>query len=54
METTQHSASASAAGYLYQCQAALLELLRRGWDEPDLVLFLEGLDDVELKTGDAR
>lgn len=44
----------SAAGYLYQCQTALLELLRRGWDEPDLILFLEKLDDVELQRADAR
>src|SRR4051812_12939767 len=50
----EHSAAASAAGYLYQCQAALLELLRRGWDEPELVLFLERLDDVEIQGGDAR
>lgn len=51
---TTHSASGSAAGYLYQCQAALLELLRRAWEEPDLVLFLERLDDVEIGGGDAR
>src|SRR6266508_1930165 len=54
MESTQHSAAGSAAGYLYQCQAALIELLRRGWEEPDLVLFLEALDDVEIQGGDAR
>lgn len=54
MDCTQHSAAWSAAGYLYQCQRALLELLRRGWDEPDLVLFLEKLDDVELQGADAR
>jgi hypothetical protein len=54
MDNSQHSAAASATGYLYQCQAALLELLRRGWDEPQLVLFLETLDDVEIRGGDAR
>jgi hypothetical protein len=54
MDNSQHSAAGSAAGYLYQCQAALLELLRRGWEEPDLVLFLEKLDDVEIEGGDAR
>lgn len=54
MEDSQHSAAASAAGYLYQCQAALLELLRRGWEEPQLVLFLETIDDVEIQGGDAR
>jgi hypothetical protein len=54
MEDSRHSAAASAAGYLYQCQAALLELLRRGWEEPDLVLFLEKADDVEILAGDAR
>jgi hypothetical protein len=54
MAQTEHSASGSAAGYLYQCQAALLELLRRAWDEPELVLFLEQLDDVEIQGGDAR
>ena len=48
------SASGSAAGYLYQSQAALLELLRRAWEEPDLVLFLERLDDVGIGGGDAR
>jgi hypothetical protein len=54
MDNSQHSAAASAAGYLYQCQAALLELLRRGVEEPELVVFLERLDDVELQGGDAR
>lgn len=54
MDSNQHSASGSAAGYLYQCQAALLELVQLGWDQPDLVLFLEKLDDVEIKDGDAR
>jgi hypothetical protein len=54
VDSTQHSAPGAAAGYLYQCQSALIELLRRGWDEPDLVLFLEALDDVELQGRDAR
>jgi hypothetical protein len=54
MDSTGHSAQAAAAGYLYQCQAALLELVNRGWDHPDLVLFLEKLDDVEIDSGDAR
>jgi hypothetical protein len=51
---TGHSAAGSAAGYLYQCQAALLELVRRSWDEPDLVVFLEKLDDVEIQGGEVR
>jgi hypothetical protein len=54
MTSTGHSAAGSAAGYLYQCQAALLELVRRSWDEPDLIVFLEKLDDVEIQGGDVR
>lgn len=54
MDSIQHSAPAAAAGYLYQCQAALLELVTRGWETPELVMFLETLDDVEIQAGDAR
>lgn len=54
MDSTQHSAPAAAAGYLYQCQAALLELVTRGWENPELVMFLEALDDIEIQAGGAR
>jgi Cap4, dsDNA endonuclease domain len=41
-----HGAAASALGYLYQSQWPLVELLRRGRDEPDSALTLELHDDV--------
>jgi hypothetical protein len=41
-----HSAAASALGYLYQSQWPLVELLRRGRDEPDSAVTLELYDDV--------
>ena len=41
-----HGASASALGYLYQSQWPLVEILRRGRDEPDCALTLELHDDV--------
>lgn len=43
---TDHSAAGSALGYLYQCDWALLELLRRGPDMPDAQVSLELFDDV--------
>jgi hypothetical protein len=51
--TTDHAAAGSAAGYLYQCQSALLELLRRAPQQPDTVVFLEQIDDIHLeRSGD--
>lgn len=47
--TNSHSAAGSAAGYLYQCQSALIELLRRGSQRPEIVVFLEKLDDIQLE-----
>lgn len=41
-----HGAAGSALGYLYQSQWPLVELLRRGHDEPDSALTLELHDDV--------
>jgi hypothetical protein len=41
-----HGAAPSALGYLYQSQWPLVELLRRGRDEPDSALTLELHDDV--------
>lgn len=43
-----HAVPGSAAGYLYQCERALVELVERS-QEPDLTLFLESLDDVHLE-----
>ena len=42
--TDDFSAAASALGYAYQCEVALLEFLRR--DDPSLELSLELLDDI--------
>jgi hypothetical protein len=44
-----HSASGQAAGYLYQCERALLHLLDGARYERDVTLFLEALDDVHLE-----
>lgn len=46
MASGEHSAAASAAGYLYQVRWALLNLLREGRTRPDQALSLEMLDDV--------
>lgn len=46
-----HGAAASALGYLYQSQWPLVELLRRGRDEPDSGLSLELHDDVAWEEG---
>lgn len=44
--TQDHGASASALGYLYQVDWALLELLRNGKHRPDYGVTLEKDDDV--------
>ncbi|MBD8078337.1 ABC-three component system protein [Cellulosimicrobium arenosum] len=46
MSSGEHSAAASAAGYLYQVRWALLNLLREGRTRPDQVISLEMHDDV--------
>jgi hypothetical protein len=43
----QFSAAPSALGYFYQCELALLELLRR--DDPALELSIELLDDIAFE-----
>lgn len=47
--TSRHSAPAQAAGYLYQCERALVELLSRSADA-NATLFMERLDDVDIET----
>jgi len=44
-----HLAAGPAAGYLYQCERALLELALRAGVQPGLTLFLEKLDDIRLE-----
>ncbi|MFG2677387.1 dsDNA nuclease domain-containing protein [Streptomyces sp. NPDC048445] len=46
MASSAHEASASALGYLFQAQFALLELLRGQEDRPDGAISLELHDDV--------
>ncbi|MFF4323309.1 ABC-three component system protein [Streptomyces sp. NPDC001568] len=46
MASSAHEASASAMGYLFQAQFALLELLRGREDRPDGAISLELHDDV--------
>ena len=47
---TDHSAAASALGYLYQCYLPLLQLAERASDEPGLMVALELLDDVQFEA----
>ncbi len=46
-----HGASASALGYQYQVNWALVELIRRGGEKPDQTLTLELHDDVSWDRG---
>ncbi|MET8601876.1 Helicase associated domain protein [Streptomyces althioticus] len=46
MASSAHEASASALGYIFQAQLALLELLRGQEDRPDGAISLELHDDV--------
>ncbi|MFD3993019.1 ABC-three component system protein [Streptomyces sp. NPDC058583] len=39
-------------GYLYQCELALLELARRSWQEPNVEVRMELLDDIEFLDPD--
>ena len=45
-----HSAAASAVGYLYQTNWALVDLLRKGQHRPDQAITLEMHDDVAWTT----
>jgi hypothetical protein len=46
----EHSASASALGYIYQCRYALYGALQRLHERPDLRVFLETIDDVVFEA----
>jgi Cap4 dsDNA endonuclease len=48
----RHSAAASAAGYMYQTNWALVELLRKGQTRPDQAITLELHDDVAWTAAD--
>ena len=50
-EMAGHSAAASAAGYLYQTNWALLDLLRKGHTRPDQAITLELHDHAGLDRG---
>lgn len=52
LEMAEHGAAASAAGYLYQTDWALVDLLRKGHTRPDQAITLELHDDVAW-TSDA-
>ncbi len=53
-ERGQHSAAASALGYLYQVRYALLESLRRLRNGQEFIVAIETLDDVMFeKDGEA-
>ena len=45
---SSHAAAGSAAGYLYQCERALLELVERSRDR--VTLFMEKVDDIHLEA----
>lgn len=55
---TGHNAAASAAGYLFQTNWALVELMRKASSRPDQAISIELHDDVawtdETDEGDAR
>ncbi|MFC8920782.1 hypothetical protein ACFT5C_34135 [Streptomyces sp. NPDC057116] len=51
MASSAHEASASALGYLFQAQLALLELLRGQEERPDGAISLELHDDVAWEEG---
>jgi hypothetical protein len=47
VSSSPHSAAGQAAGYQYQSEQALLQLIRS--NQPGASLFIERLDDVEIK-----
>lgn len=51
--STPHSAAAPALGYFYQVRYALLLILKSEWDNPNLSVEIETLDDVVLKNPDS-
>lgn len=50
----QFSASAAALGYLYQCRAAALLLLRRLRIDPTIGISIEKYDDISFETADGK
>ena len=46
----QHGAAGQAAGYIFQAQWALLELLKRVSSAPNDLMRLEQLDDIEFES----
>lgn len=48
---TTHGAAGPALGYLYQSYLPLVELARRAPSNPELLVRLELLDDVEFEDG---
>jgi hypothetical protein len=50
MSSTPFSAAPSLLGYLYQCDLALLELLRRMTTSPSVTVSIELLDDVAFEA----
>ncbi len=47
---TVHSADYSMLGYLHQCRVALLEGLKRLYDNPSLEIAIETLDDIVFQN----
>lgn len=46
-----YTAGQSAAGYLYQARLALAECLRFAYDDSDIEVAIEKLDDVSFESG---
>ncbi len=46
---SEYSASASLVGYLFQCRFALLEMLKRLKNDPQISIAIETLDDVTFE-----
>jgi hypothetical protein len=45
----RHAAPGQAAGYLYQCEHALLDLIEGAINRREVTLFLEKLDDIHSR-----
>jgi hypothetical protein len=50
--TNRHAAPGQAAGYLYQCEHALLDLIEGAIHNREVTVFLEKLDDIHLEEDD--
>lgn len=50
--TNRHAAPGQAAGYLYQCEHALLDLIESAIHNREVTVFLEMLDDIHLEEDD--